>query len=84
MSLAADTDKLIHMARRHEPAERERLLLSIVDLCAAAREAASQPIQSLLASLVIDAEPALRRRVAHRLASAAWATPSLAMTLALD
>lgn len=84
LSLTADTDKLIHMARDHDRADRERLLLSLVDLCASARERASLSIQPLLASLIVDAEPALRQRLARKLADASWAKASLLMPLALD
>lgn len=84
MSLAAETHKLIHMARHHESGDRERLLLSIVDLCASARGGASETLQPLLASLIIDAEPALRRMLARKIAAGCWATPSLVMSLALD
>lgn len=84
MSLAADTDKLISLARSPDGADRERLLLSIAELCAAARAPASAPIQSLLAGLIAEAEASLRRRIARKLAPARWATPALMMTLALD
>lgn len=84
MSLAADTDKLISLARSPETADRERLLLSIAELCAGAQASASVAIQPLLASLIAEAEPGVRRRVARRLASARWANPALMMTLALD
>ncbi|MET3527895.1 DUF2336 domain-containing protein [Phenylobacterium koreense] len=84
MSLAADTDKLISLARGPQAGDRERLLLSIAELCASARAQASPPIQSLLAALVSETEPAVRRRIARRLAPARWATPGLMMPLALD
>ena len=64
MSFAAKTDELLNLARSRAPADRERLLLAIVDLCDAGDAAVglmtSQPIQALLnsifMSLVVEAE----------------------------
>ena len=92
LSLAAKTDDLLNLARSRAPADRERLLLSIVDLCDAGDAAAglmtSQPIQALLnsifMSLVVEAERDIRRRLSEKLSSAQWAPAALINVLALD
>ena len=92
LSLAAKTDDLLNLARSRAPADRERLLLSIVDLCDAGDAAAglmtSQPIQALLnsifMSLVVEAERDIRRRLSDKLSSAEWAPAALINVLALD
>lgn len=87
MSSAPSSDDLLHLARSREPADRERLMLAIVDLCEAG--CAERPeVQSLLSSifmsLVVEAERNIRRRLAERLATAHWAPPALINVLALD
>lgn len=92
MSLAATTDELLDLARSRAPADRERLLLAIVDLCDAGESAAtlmsSAPAQALLdsifMSLVVEAERDIRRLLAEKLALASWAPPALINVLALD
>ena len=92
MSFAAKTDELLNLARSRAPADRERLLLAIVDLCDAGDAAVglmtSQPIQALLnsifMSLVVEAERDIRRRLSEKLSAAEWAPPALINVLALD
>lgn len=92
MSVTATTDELLDLARSRAPADRERLLLAIVDLCDAGESAAgmmsSEPAQALLnsifMSLVVEAERDIRRRLAEKLARASWAPPALINVLALD
>lgn len=92
MSVATTTDELLDLARSRAPADRERLLLAIVDLCDAGESAAgmmsSEPAQALLnsifMSLVVEAERDIRRRLAEKLARAPWAPPALINVLALD
>ena len=92
MSFAAKTDELLNLARSRAPADRERLLLAIVDLCDAGDAAVglmtSQPVQALLnsifMSLVVEAERDIRRRLSEKLSAAAWAPPALINVLALD
>lgn len=91
MSLAANSESLLDLAKSRSPADRERLLLGLVELCEAggAGEAMSQtPVQSLLnsifLSLVVEAEREIRQRLAEKLAYADWAPPALINVLALD
>ena len=92
MSVAATADELLDLARSRAPADRERLLLAIVDLCDAGESAtglmSSPPAQALLnsifMSLVVEAERDIRRRLAEKLAHASWAPPALINVLALD
>ncbi|MCX7588726.1 DUF2336 domain-containing protein [Phenylobacterium sp. 58.2.17] len=90
--MAAKTDDLLNLARSRAPADRERLLLAIVELCDAGESAAglmtSKPIQGLLnsifMSLVVEAERDIRRRLSEKLAQADWAPSALVNVLALD
>ncbi|MFC3077538.1 DUF2336 domain-containing protein [Phenylobacterium terrae] len=91
MSVAVRADDLLRLARSKAPADRERLLMAVVDLCATsdAREVkASRPIQDLLSSifmtLVVEAERDIRRRLAEKLAPVDWAPVALINVLALD
>ncbi|MFN3857998.1 MAG: DUF2336 domain-containing protein [Caulobacter sp.] len=89
MAFAADTAELLSLARSRAPADRERLLESIVDLCNASAGAVTHvEIQSLLGSifmkLVAEAERDIRMRLSEKLSTAAWAPPSLVNVLALD
>jgi uncharacterized protein (DUF2336 family) len=82
-------DRLLELARSRTPESRDRLLLALADLCAESGVAAAQPdVQELLASvfmaLVVEAERDMRRRLAEKLADAAWAPPALVNVLALD
>lgn len=85
------SESLLNLARSRQPADRERLLLAIADLCAAPHAdaaARSRPVQALLSSifmqLVVEAERDLRRRLAEKLATATWAPNALINVLALD
>ncbi|WP_371130433.1 DUF2336 domain-containing protein [Phenylobacterium sp.] len=90
--MAAKADEILGLAKSRTPADRERLLLAIADLCDAGEGAralmTSPPIQSLLNSifmdLVVEAERDIRARLAHKLARADWAPPALVNVLALD
>lgn len=92
LSVAAKTDDLLSLARSRAPADRERLLLAIVDLCDDGEGAAdlmtSKPVQALLnsifMSLVVEAERDIRRRLSEKLAQADWAPSALVNVLALD
>jgi uncharacterized protein (DUF2336 family) len=85
------SESLLDLAKSRQPADRERLLLGIADLCDApyASEAMkSQAIQGLLSSifmsLVVEAERDIRRRLSEKLAAADWAPNALVNVLALD
>jgi uncharacterized protein (DUF2336 family) len=92
LSVAAKTEEILVLARSRAVQDRERLLLAIVDLCDAGEGAEavmrSAPIQALLSSifmsLVVEAERDIRRRLAEKLATAAWAPSALINVLALD
>lgn len=91
MSLALSSESLLDLAKSRAPADRERLLLAIVDLCDtphAGEAMKAAPIQGLLSSifmsLVVEAERDIRQRLAEKLACADWAPPALINVLALD
>ncbi|TAJ69733.1 MAG: DUF2336 domain-containing protein [Phenylobacterium sp.] len=91
MSLAMSSESLLDLAKSRQPADRERLLLAIADLCDSpyAGEAMKGPaIQALLSSifmsLVVEAERDIRHRLSEKLAAADWAPNALVNVLALD
>ena len=91
MSVAWSSESLLELAKSKAPADRERLLVGIVELCDAgdgAAVTASPPIQALLNSiflgLVAGAEREIRKRLAEKLATADWAPPAMINVLALD
>ena len=91
MSVAWSSESLLELAKSKAPADRERLLVGIVELCDAgdgAAVTASPPIQALLNSiflgLVAGAEREIRKRLAEKLATAEWAPPAMLNVLALD
>ncbi|MFZ5719590.1 MAG: DUF2336 domain-containing protein [Pseudomonadota bacterium] len=82
---------LLDLAKSRQPADRERLLLAIADLCDAPHAGdamKSASIQALLSSifmsLVVEAERDIRRRLSQKLAAADWAPNALINVLALD
>ncbi|TCS12705.1 uncharacterized protein (DUF2336 family) [Caulobacter sp. BK020] len=91
MSPSAQTAQLLSLARSREPADRERLLVGIVEMCDAG-QAAGRPtapevqilLDSIFMTLVVEAERDIRARLAQSLADAAWAPPALINILALD
>lgn len=91
VGVAIRTDEILGLAKSRTPADRERLLLAVVDLADTAdaeQVMGSAPIQGLLnsifMSLVVEAERDIRRRLAEKLSTAAWAPPALINVLALD
>lgn len=90
--MTTTTDTLLNLARSRAPADRERLLLAIVDLCSAGESAhgqmSSAPIQtqlnSIFMNLVVEAEWDIRRRLSEKLATAQWAPSALINVLAID
>ena len=89
MSRAQTAEELKILAKSRTPADRERLLLAIVDLCASADHGVStQPTQELLGtvlmSLVAGAEQDIRLALAEKLADAAWPPHGLISALAHD
>ncbi len=92
MSVTANTDALLNLARSRAPADRERLLLAVVDLCGASDNTANQmssapiqaQLQSIFMNLVVEAEWDIRRRLSEKLATATWAPSALVSVLAFD
>jgi uncharacterized protein (DUF2336 family) len=92
LSAIARTEEIISLAKSRAPEDREKLLLSIVELCGSGDEAAplmsQAPVQALLnsifMSLVVEAERDIRHRLAEKLATADWAPTALINVLALD
>jgi uncharacterized protein (DUF2336 family) len=91
LNLAIGSESLLDLAKSRQPADRERLLLAIADLCDAphAGEAMkAEGIQALLSSifmsLVVEAERDIRHRLSQKLACADWAPNALVNVLALD
>ncbi|MFL5296555.1 MAG: DUF2336 domain-containing protein [Phenylobacterium sp.] len=91
MSVAWSSESLLELAKSRAPADRERLLVGIVELCDAgdgAAVTAAPQIQALLNSiflgLVAGAERDIRKRLAEKLSTADWAPPAMINVLALD
>jgi uncharacterized protein (DUF2336 family) len=85
--LLHNKEELVALARSRSPADRERLLMSVADLCAGGESLTAQAqatIQDIFMDLVVQAERDIRQRLAERLASAAWAPHALVSILALD
>ena len=89
--LGAQSDALLNSAKSWQPADRERLLMNIVSLCELGGVSDSDDalrakgiIDDLFMTLVLDAERAVRRRLAERIADADWAPKALVHVLALD
>jgi len=85
------SESLLDLAKSRQPADRERLLLAIADLCDTPHAGAamkSPAIQGLLSSifmsLVVEAERDIRHRLSEKLAAADWAPNALINVLALD
>jgi len=82
-------EALKELARSRSAADRERLMLAIVDLCGQADETVRSPaMQTLLGSLFTDlvegAEHDIRRILAEKLSAADWPPPALVNLLARD
>jgi uncharacterized protein (DUF2336 family) len=89
VSRAQTAEELNVLAKSRTPADRERLLLAIVDLCAHADHGVRSPqaqdlLGSVLMSLVTNAEHDIRQALAEKLADAAWPPHALINALALD
>jgi len=86
-----NSESLFDLAKSRQPADRERLLLAIADLCDSPHASAAMKtpsIQALLSSifmsLVVEAERDIRHRLSQKLAAADWAPNALINVLALD
>ena len=77
LSAAETAQDLTALAHSRSPADRERLMLALADLCAPAGDALrAPPVQALLGSIFLSlvggAEHDIRYRLAEKLASADW------------
>jgi len=80
-------EDMVAMARSRSPADRERLLMSVADLCQEGENLsadAQATIQAIFMDLVVQAERDIRRRLSEKLSGAAWAPHALISILALD
>jgi len=89
VSAVQTAKELKDLARSRSPADREQLMLAIVELCDQPNDAVRSPaIQALLGSiftdLVTDAEQDIRSILAEKLCIADWPPPALVNILALD
>jgi uncharacterized protein (DUF2336 family) len=91
VSLAMSSESLFDLAKSRQPADRERLLLAIADLCdsphagtAMKTHAIQALLSSIFMSLVVEAERDIRHRLSQKLAAADWAPGALINVLALD
>ena len=89
MSAAQTAQDLTELAKSRSPADRDRLIMALADLCAQLNEAMRAPqIQALLGSIFLSlvggAEHDIRRRLAEKLAIADWPPADLINALALD
>jgi len=89
MSAVQTAHDLTMLAQSRALADRERLILAIVDLCAQSEPSVRTPaVQALLdpifLNLIDDAEHQIRLRLAEKLAPADWAPPKLINLLAQD
>ncbi|MDP1737625.1 MAG: DUF2336 domain-containing protein [Caulobacter sp.] len=90
MTFAVEAADLLLLAQSRHPTDRERLLVSIIDLCDRAdiNEIAQPQVRELIGSvflsIVAEVERDIRRRLAEKIAPAPWAPPALINVLALD
>ena len=89
LSAAETAQDLTALAHSRSPADRERLMLALADLCAPAGDALrAAPVQALLGSIFLSlvggAEHDIRYRLAEKLATADWPPADLVNALALD
>ena len=89
MSAAQTAQDLTLLARSRTIADRERLILAIVELCAqSAPDVRTPQVQALLdpifLNLITDAEFQIRLRLAEKLAPVDWSPPRLINLLARD
>ena len=78
---------MLALAKSRTPADRERLLMGVADLCDSPgplTEDAKALVQDIFMGLVVQAERDIRLRLSEKLAAAPWAPPALISILALD
>jgi uncharacterized protein (DUF2336 family) len=87
VELVQSTDEMLALARSKSPADRERLLLTVADLCQDAEDLTDQSqalVRDIFLDLVVQAERDIRLRLSEKLADAAWAPHAVVGVLALD
>jgi uncharacterized protein (DUF2336 family) len=83
--------QILTLARSRQAADRERLMLSIADLCEAARPAGERLdpgveilVNGIFRDLIVGAEREIRKALAERLAGADWAPHDLVTLICTD
>ena len=88
MPSAAPVNPLVSLAQSRAPADRERLLAKLADLCESrARPLPPRPaaeVEAVLLALIGEAEKGVRARFAERIARAAWPPAKLVAALVRD
>lgn len=90
VTIPNEVKDLLLLARSRHPADRERLLDSMIALCdqaegdAVMTPAVNDLVGSIFMTLAAEAEHDIRRRLAEKLAPASWAPSALMNVLALD
>ena len=85
--LAAKTEDMLALAHSRMPADRERLLMAVAELCngpGPLTDDSKAMVQDIFMGLVVQAERDIRERLSLKLANAPWAPPALISILALD
>lgn len=90
VTIPNEVKDLLLLARSRHPADRERLLDSMISLCDQAEgdtvmtPAVNDLVGSIFMTLAAEAEHDIRRRLAEKLAPSSWAPSALMNVLALD
>src|ERR1700748_1594518 len=85
--VAARTAGRRALAHSRAPADRERLLMAVADLCHGPGPLTGQSkalVQDIFMGLVVQAERDIRARLSEKLSTAPWAPNGLVNILALD
>jgi uncharacterized protein (DUF2336 family) len=88
MALTAQANDLVELTSRRSASERRRMLIAMIDLCAAAppakRAQVHAAVEGVFQALVPQADREFRTYLAKRLAACDWAPPNLVCLLGLD
>jgi len=90
VTIPSEVQDLLLLARSRRPADRERLLDAMISLCDRAENdeinspAVHDLVGAIFMTLAAEAEHDIRRRLAEKIAPAAWAPSALVNVLALD
>lgn len=91
MALGEKISNLAALAKGRSGADRERLLMAVVEMCEGVQAASPDELSAarnelgvVFMSLVVEAEQRVRQRLAERIADSQWAPKTLIAVLALD